>query len=186
MTLIILAVLLVLALGAIYAAYLVADRETMNAEKFRDGSGYEIATLSHGATAFRTYGPVSAPAIILVHGATLGSLTYQDYAAPFVAAGFRVVLYDQYGRGFSDRPRAPFSIDLMRAQLAELMDHLEIERAHLYGVSLGGAIVTRFAAARCSDAYSNVPAELVRTCFSSSHRPPGSVASSASNRVLAS
>ena len=103
--------------------------------------------LSHGTTAFRTYGPVSAPAIILVHGATLGSMTYQDYAAPFVAAGFRVVLYDQYGRGFSDRPRAPFSIDLMRAQLAELMDHLEIERAHLYGVSLGGAIVTRFAAA---------------------------------------
>ena len=35
----------------------------------------------------------------------------------------------------------------MRAQLEELMDHLEIERAHLYGVSLGGAIVTRFAAA---------------------------------------
>ena len=83
----------------------------------------------------------------MVHGATLGSMTYQDYAAPFVAAGFRVVLYDQYGRGFSDRPRAPFSIDLMRAQLAELMDHLEIERAHLYGLSLGGAIVTRFAAA---------------------------------------
>lgn len=143
----ILAGLLVLALGAVYAAYLAADRETMNAEKFRDGSGYEPAVLSHGSTAFRTYGPASAPAIILVHGATLGSMTYQDYAAPFVAAGFRVVLYDQYGRGFSDRPRAPFSIDLMRAQLAELMDHLEIERAHLYGVSLGGAIVTRFAAA---------------------------------------
>ena len=35
----------------------------------------------------------------------------------------------------------------MRAQLAELMNHLEIERAHLYGVSLGGAIITRFAAA---------------------------------------
>ena len=135
----ILAGILVLTLGAVYTAYLAAGRETMNAENFRDGSGYETAALSHGTTAFRTYGPVSAPAIILVHGATLGSLTYQDYAAPFVAAGFRVVLYDQYGRGFSDRPRAPFSIDLMRAQLAELMDHLEIERAHLYGLSLAAA-----------------------------------------------
>ena len=143
----IIAGLLVLALGAVYAAYLAADRETITAEKFRDGSGYETASLGHGTTAFRTYGPVSAPAIIVVHGATLGSMTYQDYAAPFVAARFRVVLYDQYGRGFSDRPRTPFSIDLMRAQLEELMDHLGIERAHLYGVSLGGAIVTRFAAA---------------------------------------
>ena len=143
----IIAGLLVLALGAVYAAYLAADRETITAEYFRDGSGYETAQLSHGTTAFRTYGLLSAPAIFMVHGATLGSTTYQDYAAPFVAAGFRVVLYDQYGRGFSDRPRAPFSIDLMRAQLEELMDHLEIERAHLYGISLGGAIVTRFAAA---------------------------------------
>ena len=143
----IIAGLLVVALCSVYAAYLAADRETITAENFRDGSGYETAALSHGTTAFRTYGPVSAPAIILVHGATLGSMTYQDYAAPFVEAGFRVVLYDQYGRGFSDRPRTPFSIDLMRAQLEELMDHLGIERAHLYGVSLGGAIVTRFAAA---------------------------------------
>lgn len=140
--------ILLLGVGVVYAAYLAANRETMTAETFRDGSGYETATLNHGTTAFRTYGAVGAPAIILVHGATLGSMTYQDYAAPFVAAGFRVVLYDQYGRGFSDRPRAPFSIDLMRAQLAELMDHLEIKQAHLYGVSLGGAIVTRFAAAQ--------------------------------------
>ena len=71
----ILAGLLVLALGMVYAAYLAADRETMNAENFRDGSGYETVVLSHGSTAFRTYGPVSAPAIILVHGATLGSMT---------------------------------------------------------------------------------------------------------------
>ena len=138
---------LVLGIGAVYAAYLAANRETMTAENFRDGSGYETAGLGHATTAFRTYGDVGAPAIILVHGATLGSMTYQDYAAPFVAAGFRVVLYDQYGRGFSDRPKAAFTIDLMRVQLRELMDHLEIERAHLYGVSLGGAIVTRFAAA---------------------------------------
>ena len=39
----IIAGLLVLALGAVYAAYLAADRETMNAENFRDGSGYETS-----------------------------------------------------------------------------------------------------------------------------------------------
>ena len=121
----IIAGLLVLALGAVCAAYLAADRETITAENFRDGSGYETASLGHGTTAFRTYGPVSAPAIIVVHGATLGSMTYQDYAAPFVAAGFGWCFMTNMGAGFPTA-RAPFSIDLMRAQLAELMDHLEI------------------------------------------------------------
>ena len=68
----IIAGLLVVALCSVYAAYLAADRETITAENFRDGSGYETVRLGHGTTAFRTYGPVSAPAIILVHGATLG------------------------------------------------------------------------------------------------------------------
>ena len=77
--------ILLLGVGVVYAAYLAANRETMTAETFRDGSGYQTATLSHGTTAFRTHGAVGAPAIILVHGATLGSMTYQDYAAPFVA-----------------------------------------------------------------------------------------------------
>tara|TARA_E500000178_G_scaffold352507_1_gene416099 strand:- start:587 stop:1519 length:933 start_codon:yes stop_codon:yes gene_type:complete len=138
--------IVVLVVGGLYIAYRVADRETKTAASFRASSGYETAALQHGTTAFRTYGPVGAPAIILVHGATLGSLTYQDYAAPLVAAGFRVVLYDQYGRGFSDRTDTPFSIDLMRAQLDGLMDHLDLGAVHLYGVSLGGAIVARFAA----------------------------------------
>ena len=50
----ILAGILVLTLGAVYTAYLAAGRETMNAENFRDGSGYETVALSHGTTAFRS------------------------------------------------------------------------------------------------------------------------------------
>ena len=53
--------ILLLGVGAVYAAYLAANRETMTAETFRDGSGYQTATLSHGTTAFRTHGAVGAP-----------------------------------------------------------------------------------------------------------------------------
>ena len=125
--------------------YQADDRETMSAAAFRADSGYQTATLSHGVTAYQRFGAGQGPALIIVHGGTLGSLAYQQYVAPLVAAGYDVILYDQYGRGFSDRPDAPMRIDLMRLQLRDLMDALAIERAHLFGVSFGGAVIARFA-----------------------------------------
>jgi len=123
-----------------------ADRETMTAAEFRATSGYQQASLSNGVTAYKIAGPDEGPVVIIVHGATLGSMAYQAYVPPLVAAGYRVVTYDQYGRGFSDRPPARFTIDLMRQQLLELMDALQVEKAHLFGISLGGAVIARFAA----------------------------------------
>lgn len=66
-----------------------------------------------------------------------------SYWRPQVAAfssRFRVITYDHRGTGSSDRLQRAFSIDQMTAELAELMDTLKIERAHLVGWSTGGAI----------------------------------------------
>lgn len=128
-------------------AYALADRETMTAEEFRAGSGYETVALAAGVTAYKDMGPKDAAPLVIVHGATLGSMAYEAYYQPFLDAGYRVIAYDQYGRGFSDRPNADFSIDLMREQLLGLLDHLQIADAALYGVSFGGAVIARFAAA---------------------------------------
>lgn len=138
---------LVLALCvALIWIYGACDRETLTAAQFRVDSGYQTATLNTGTTAYRTYGDKADAPVIIVHGGTLGSVAYQQYVPPLLAAGYYVVIYDQYGRGFSDRPATPLSIDLMRHQLRQLMDHLQIERAHLFGVSFGGAVIARFAA----------------------------------------
>ena len=137
------------ALVAVVFIYQAGNRETLSAAQFRADSGYGELRLSDGVTAYRSYGAgraSDAPTVIIVHGGTLGSMAYQGYVAPLVMAGYRVVLYDQYGRGFSDRAAAPLSIDLMRRQLLDLIDALDIERAHLFGVSFGGAIIARFAA----------------------------------------
>lgn len=128
-------------------AYAMADRETMTAEQFRNGSGYEIVALVTGVTAYKDMGDRDAPPLVIVHGATLGSVAYEAYYQPFLDAGYRVISYDQYGRGFSDRPDAELSVDLMREQLLGLLDHLQVETAALYGVSFGGAVIARFAAA---------------------------------------
>ena len=134
---------LLLALGVIYWR---ANRETISAAQFRADSNYQTATLSHGVTAYQAFGPVDGVPVVIVHGGTLGSMAYQGYVPPLVEAGWRVIIYDQYGRGFSDRPKNKLSIDLMRRQLRDLLDDLQIEKAHLFGVSLGGAIIARFAA----------------------------------------
>lgn len=134
---------LLLVLGLIYWR---ADRETLSAAEFRADSGYQTASLSHGVTAYQAFGPVDGAPVVIVHGGTLGSMAYQGYVPPLVEDGWRVIIYDQYGRGFSDRPNNKLTIDLMRLQLRDLLDHLQIDKAHLFGVSLGGAIIACFAA----------------------------------------
>jgi pimeloyl-ACP methyl ester carboxylesterase len=133
-------------LVSLIVLYQAGNRETQSAAQFRADSGYLEAKLSDGVTAYQVSCPENGPALIILHGGTLGSLAYQGYVPPLAKAGYRVVVYDQYGRGFSDRPKAPLSIDLMRHQLRELMDHLQIKQANLFGVSFGGAILARFGA----------------------------------------
>lgn len=55
-------------------------------------------------------------------------------------ARYRVISYDQRGTGGSDRKQRSFSVDGMTADLVGLMDALRIEKAHIVGLSTGGAI----------------------------------------------
>ncbi len=71
------------------------------------------------------------------------------------ASGFRVLRYDLFGRGFSDRPKAPYDIDLFCKQLKELLDKLELEKVNLIGLSMGGPI-TAFFKARIQTACKNL------------------------------
>jgi aminoacrylate hydrolase len=78
-------------------------------------------------------------AVIFVSGLN-GVARYWMPQIPIFAERFRVVAYDQRGTGGSDRLQREFSVDAMAAELAQLMDALDVERAHIVGLSTGGAI----------------------------------------------
>ena len=126
--------------------YFAIDRESINIEEFRLNSGYQEVKLSNGITTYKDIGDKSNKVIVLVHGATFGSLAYEEYINVFVENEYRVITYDQYGRGYSDRVHSDVSIELMEKQLKELIEHCEVEDVILYGVSFGAAVAAKYAA----------------------------------------
>lgn len=87
----------------------------------------------------RVDGEPDAPALVLVNslGTTLDMWEPQREA---LARHFRLVRYDLRGHGRSPTPPPPYSVGDLGADLLDLLDELEIRRAHLLGSSIGGMI----------------------------------------------
>ncbi|KAJ7633732.1 hypothetical protein B0H17DRAFT_1149897 [Mycena rosella] len=70
-------------------------------------------------------GPESGKKIVLIHDISTSSLTYTELVPTLVGAGYQVLLYDLYGRGYSDVPwGVPYDATLYVTQLAPLMQHI--------------------------------------------------------------
>lgn len=83
--------------------------------------------------------------LVMVHGlATNLAFWYLRYASE-LADQFRVTLYDLRGHGRSEMPPSGYSPAVLAADLAGLMDHLGIEKAHLLAHSFGGVVALNFA-----------------------------------------
>lgn len=104
------------------------------------------AQLSNGKVRYELAGPESAELVVLVHG-LIGHMHVWDYQFKFLLEkGYRVLRFDLYGRGFSERVKGEHGGELFMAQLTDLIKYLNIDRKfHLVGLSMGGAISTRFA-----------------------------------------
>lgn len=89
------------------------------------------------------------PALVLLHGSGAGVSGWANFGAnlPVLARHFRCLILDQPGFGASGRPEV-YERNYLRIAadaVIGLLDELGIEKAHLVGNSMGGAVATMLA-----------------------------------------
>lgn len=137
--------LLLLALIGIYYLFNPETKDLNDVERKKLGGTY--IRLSNGITHYKLEGPDNGELVVLVHGGTVPLWTWDKQIQPLKEQGYRILRYDMYGRGYSDRPNVVYDQQLYRAQLLELLDKLGLEKPFdLIGLSLGGGIAATFTA----------------------------------------
>jgi 3-oxoadipate enol-lactonase len=87
----------------------------------------------------------SGEPLLLIQGM---SATHMAWGRPFLKGlepSFECIVFDNRGMGRSGRAELPFGTAEMAADTLALLDALEIETAHVVGISMGGAIAQELA-----------------------------------------
>jgi 4,5:9,10-diseco-3-hydroxy-5,9,17-trioxoandrosta-1(10),2-diene-4-oate hydrolase len=106
-----------------------SDLMTRVEDKFVTVDGLRLRYIEEG----------EGPAVLLLHGASLGSSAdvFIRNLAPLARAGFRAIAFDQPGFGLSDVPR-DLSAAYRRESIPKFMDALGLKKAALVGHSQAG------------------------------------------------
>jgi pimeloyl-ACP methyl ester carboxylesterase len=103
--------------------------------------------LPDGVTHYELSNPEKEDTVILVHGFSVPYFIFDPTFAFLTESGFRVVRYDLFGRGFSDRPDTRYNLDFFVKQLGDFLYALRFTRpVSLVGLSTGGPITAAFTA----------------------------------------
>ena len=111
------------------------------------GTATEVATDDGATLSITVHGDGSStmPPVVLPHCWTGSRIIGVPVARRLLAAGHRVVLYDQRGHGSSTLGRDTVTVDRLGADLAAVVRHLDLCDLVLAGHSMGGMTVMAFA-----------------------------------------
>jgi pimeloyl-ACP methyl ester carboxylesterase len=82
--------------------------------------------------------------ILLIMGLGYPSIAWYR-TRPVLSRDFRTIAFDNRGVGRSERPPGPYPIPLMASDAVAVLDAARVDRAHVFGISMGGMIAQEFA-----------------------------------------
>ncbi|SEA08454.1 Pimeloyl-ACP methyl ester carboxylesterase [Desulfuromusa kysingii] len=96
-------------------------------------------------------------AVLLIHGFPLNRQMWQPQIEALSAAGFRVIAPDLRGFGESEAGESPGTVEAMVDDLINLLDRLQVEKAVVAGMSMGGYLLL--------DLLQRYPQRISAACF---------------------
>jgi 3-oxoadipate enol-lactonase len=103
--------------------------------------------------------------IVLINGLADDLETWVLQMPDLLAAGYRVLRFDNRGVGASSKPAGPYSSQLLADDAKALVDSLGLTAFHLMGVSMGGMIAQEYAL--------SYPGDLASVTFACTYAAPG-------------
>jgi len=121
------------------------ERRTLD-DAARAAAPGKFIHLADGVTHYEVAGPDTGRVILFASAFSVPGFISDPLFQSLADSGFRVVRFDYYGRGWSDRIDAVYDQDLFVRQMAGLLDALHVARpVTLAGISYGAAMITSFA-----------------------------------------
>ena len=116
-------------------------------QDLRRGAPGRFLHLKAGLTHVVEEGEEAKRTILLLHGATVPHWEFDLLVPHLQARGWRVVRFDFFGHGLSDRPSVEYTFDLFRDQALEVVDGLRADHpltilGHSFGAAVAAAVAT--------------------------------------------
>lgn len=122
------------------------ENQDLNDEARKNAPG-QFVQLSQGRTHYVELGPSNGEPVLLLHGGGITGMEVWTHNAQFLADhGKRVLMYDLYGRGYTDRLSGEYTPEVMLQQMEEIMDHVKFpDTVDIVSMSMGSLIAIEYA-----------------------------------------
>lgn len=129
-------------------AYLIVslNQETQSLEEVRLKAPGKFLKLEGGLTHYELLGPDVGKPVVFIHGGGItGMEVWKNNSLYLAEQSFRVLTYDLYGRGYSDRATSEYTPKQLLLQFTELIDSLKISGPFtLISMSMGSMIALEY------------------------------------------
>lgn len=93
---------------------------------------------------YKDWGPQNGPPVVFSHGWPLTADSWEAQMLFLAEQGYRCIAHDRRGHGRSSQPWHGNDMDHYADDLAQLIEHLDLRQAVLFGFSTGGGEVARY------------------------------------------